>query len=207
MPTVCTVYDQNRNAVGTVDLEERVFGVPLRNHIVHQVVTGYLRNARMGTSAVKNKALVSGGGKKPWRQKGTGRARVGSIRSPLWKGGGSIFGPEPKDYSFSIPKKMRREALKIALSSRAKGGQIVVVDDVHIPEGKTKSFIALTKTMGWTGALIVGEKFHDTVKRAVRNVPNYRVMEWKDLNAYEVLKFPTLVLTRTALAHLSESLS
>lgn len=207
MPIVCTVYDQNKNSVGSIDLTEKVFSVPLRDPVLHQVITGYLKNERSGTSAVKTKGLVSGGGKKPWRQKGTGRARVGSIRSPLWKGGGTIFGPVPKDYYSQIPKKMRREALKIALSSRAKEGKIVVIDDMKLPEGKTKSFVALTKTMGWNGALVVGEKIDGMTKRAVRNVPGYRVMEWKDLNAYDVLKFPTLVFTSTALKHLSENLS
>lgn len=207
MPQTYPVYNQEHSEVGKVVLADSVFAAAPRTHIVHQVMTMYLRNRRAGTSAVKNKALVSGGGKKPWKQKHTGRARAGSIRSPLWKGGGTIFGPQPKDYSGRIPQKMRHEALRIALSDRAREGRLVVVDALSLPDGRTKSFCSLAGRMGWTGALIVGEHLEETVKRAARNVPGFKMVEWGDLSTYDVLKYPTLVLTKSALERLSERLA
>jgi len=207
MAATFPVYDQNHNEVGKVELPDKVFGVESRPHIVHQVVKMYLANQRMGTAAVKNKAKVRGGGKKPWRQKGTGRARSGSIRSPLWKGGGSIFGPQVKDYWSRIPKNMRNESLKVVLTDRADEGNIVVLDSLSIPDGKTRSFNAFINKMELKKALIVVEGLDEKTIRATRNVQGYKVMDWRNLNSYEVLKYPVLVLTKTALSHISERLS
>ncbi len=207
MPGTCPIYDQDHKEVGSVELAAGIFGETPRMHVVHQVVKMFGANQRAGTTAVRNKGRVSGGGKKPWRQKGTGRARAGSIRSPLWKGGGTIFGPQPKEYWTRIPRKMRDEALRIALSSRAREEKIVLLTDLSIPDGKTKSFCALAGKMGWTGALIIGDKIEKTTERAVRNVPGYKVMEWKDINVVDVLKYPLLVMTKNALERLSARLS
>jgi large subunit ribosomal protein L4 len=199
------VMSQGRQKVGEVEVPAAVVAGPVREHLLHAAVQSQLASRRAGTAATKTKGLVSGGGKKPWRQKGTGRARAGSIRSPLWAGGGTIFGPRPRDYSYRMPKTARRAALRAALASRHGEGKLLVVDALTLPEAKTKQMVECLRGLGLEGAsvlIVLGEP-DAAIERAARNLPGVKVLPVGGLNVYDVLAHAHLVMSRAALEHLA----
>ena len=189
------------------EFKEEIFGMKTRPHLLHQTVVMQLNNRRAGTAATKSKGFVRGGGKKPWRQKGTGRARAGSIRSPLWVGGGTIFGPQPKDYSFRMPRKARKEALLSALSLKHRDGKIIVVDKLELEEAKTKLMVKALAELKVTSALIVISQPDEKVERSSRNIPVLKVLRVEGLNVYDLLRYEHLILTEGALKLLGERLA
>lgn len=188
-------------------LKEEIFGVKTRPHLLHQTIVMQLANRRAGTAATKSKGFVSGGGKKPWRQKGTGRARAGSIRSPIWVGGGTIFGPQPRDYSYRLPRTARREALLSALSLKNRDGKIIVVDKLELEEPKTKLIVKALAELKVASALIVLAQADDTIQRAARNLPKTKVLRVEGLNVYDLVLYEHLILTAEALKVLEERLA
>jgi large subunit ribosomal protein L4 len=188
-------------------LDERIFGVNPRPHLLHQAVVMQLRNRRAGTAATKSKGFVRGGGKKPWRQKGTGRARAGSIRSPIWVGGGTIFGPQPRDYSFRMPRKARREALLSALSLKHQEGKLIVLDKLELEEAKTKLVASALAELKVQSALLVVSQSDVKIERAARNLPKIKVLRVEGLNVYDLLRYDHLVLMEDALKLLEERLA
>ena len=187
-------------------LKEEIFGAKTRPHLLHQTVVMQLNNRRAGTAATKSKGWVRGGGKKPWRQKGTGRARAGSIRSPLWIGGGTIFGPQPRDYSFRMPRKARKEALLSALSLKNSDGKIIVVDKLELEEAKTKLMVKALAELKVTSALIVISQPEQKIERSCRNLPGVKVLRVEGLNVYDLVCYQHLILTEGALKLLEERL-
>ncbi len=205
MPQV-EVKDINNNVVGTVSLPESIFGVEVNEGLLHAAVVNYLANQRQGTHATKTRGMVKGGGKKPWRQKHTGRARHGSIRSPLWRGGGVVFGPQPRDYSYKMPKKQKRLALKAALSAKLQDGELIVVESLNIDEPRTKKMVEVLKGLGINGhsVLVVTRDKDENVILSARNIPGVTVMRAQDINTYEVLVHDRVVLTKEALQRIQE---
>jgi len=189
------------------EFKEEIFGMKTRPHLLHQTVVMQLNNRRAGTAATKSKGFVRGGGKKPWRQKGTGRARAGSIRSPLWVGGGTIFGPQPKDYSFRMPRKARREALLSALSLKNRDGKIIVIDRLELEEAKTKLMVKALAELKVASALIVISQPDEKLERSSRNIPALKVLRVEGLNVYDLLRYEHLILTEGALKLLEERLA
>jgi large subunit ribosomal protein L4 len=185
-------------------LKEEIFGVKTRPHLLHAAIVMQLANRRAGTAATKSKGFVRGGGKKPWRQKGTGRARAGSIRSPLWVGGGTIFGPQPRDYSYRMPKKARREALLSALSLKYQDGKIVVVDKLELAEAKTKLMVRALADLNVSSALIVIAQSDEKIERSARNLPKVKVLRVEGLNVYDLVRYEHLILTEDALKRIEE---
>jgi large subunit ribosomal protein L4 len=188
-------------------LNEEIFGARVRPHLLHQAVTMQLNRRRAGTASTKSKGFVRGGGKKPWRQKGTGRARAGSIRSPLWVGGGTIFGPQPRDYSYRLPRKARREALLSALSLKRREGKILVVDKLELAEAKTKLLRQWLESLDIASALIVIPEGDERLERSARNLPKVKVLRIDGLNVYDLLRFERLILTERAVKLLEERLA
>ncbi|MCA9401941.1 MAG: 50S ribosomal protein L4 [Candidatus Omnitrophica bacterium] len=200
-----SVLDKKGNETATIDMPEGIFSGKVKKQLLHQAVVKYLASLRQGNASTKERADVSGGGKKPYRQKGTGRARAGSSRSPLWKGGGVTFGPHPRDFSYTIPKKIKKAALKEALNTKFQSEQIFCIDDLTENLTKTKEFAALMKTLNITGktlALLDGS--HDSAVLVSRNIPNLLNMRSADVNAYDILRSKNLLLTKTALNNLLE---
>lgn len=197
MPVV-DVIDINNNKVGEALLADEIFGVKVKPLVIHEVVKMQLANRRSGTASTKGRSLVSGGGRKPWRQKGTGRARAGSIRSPLWRGGGTVFGPVPRDYFYLVPKKVRRSALKSALTQKLKENKLVVIDAINLEDIKTKKFVALMKTLNINNALII-DKENKNLQLSARNVPNFKVLKPEGLNVFDIMTHEFLVLTKPSL--------
>jgi large subunit ribosomal protein L4 len=188
-------------------LKEEVFGVKTRRHLLHQAIVMQLNNRRAGSAATKSKGRVRGGGKKPWRQKGTGRARAGSTRSPLWVGGGTIFGPQPRDYSFRMPRKARREALRSALSLKNRDGKIIVVDKLQLEQGKTKLMAKALEELKVSSALIVIPQSDEKIERSSRNIPTVKVLRVEGLNVYDLIRYEYLILTAEALRLVEERLA
>ncbi len=188
-------------------LKEEIFGVKTRPHLLHQTIVMQLANRRSGTAATKSKGFVSGGGKKPWRQKGTGRARAGSNRSPIWVGGGTIFGPQPRDYGYRMPRKARREALLSALSLKNRDGKIIVVDKFELEEAKTKLMVKTLADLKVESALIVIAQSDDKVERAGRNLAKVKVLRVEGLNVYDLVRYDHLIFTEEALKVLQERLA
>jgi large subunit ribosomal protein L4 len=199
MPTV-DVFNIHKEKVGEVDLKEEIFGVEVKVHVLHEVVTWQRACRRAGTASTKSRGEVRGGGRKPWRQKGTGRARAGSIRSPLWRGGGIIFGPKPRSYAYGLPKKLRRLALKMALSSKLLSGQLLVWDGYPHTTPKTREFAKVLATFDISKALVVTPEEHTGLKLSARNIPYIQVMLPAGLNVYDILRYDHLVLLSPALA-------
>jgi large subunit ribosomal protein L4 len=199
-------YQQDGMEKGTRDLPSGVFECEINEPVVHQAVLAHLANQRQGTAKAKGRTEVRGGGKKPYRQKGTGRARAGTIRSPIWRGGGVVFGPHPREYRQAMPKKMRRLALCSSLSSKAKSGDIIVVDDLDYTEPKTKKFAGLLKNVDsyHKKVLVVLDKSNPFVVRSARNIVGVRVTLGRMLNAYEVLWAEKIILTQSALQAMEE---
>lgn len=193
-----SVYNLDRQPVGEIELDDAVFGVDIKSHLLHLAVRKQLAARRQGTHAVKGRAEVSGGGRKPFKQKGTGRARQGSTRSPHYRGGGVVFGPEPRNHDFKVNKKEMRAALCSALTTRVKGGEVVVVDDLAFDTPKTKAFKAFLERFEIPDALVVITDASDNVKLASRNLREVTVIPPKGVNVYDVLKRDRLVLTRKA---------
>ena len=204
MPTV-DVLNINGEKVSEMELSENLFGAEINEHVVYQVVKNHLANKRVGTQSAKTRAEVRGGGAKPWRQKGTGRARQGSIRSPQWKGGGVVFAPKPRDYSYTVPKKIRRLALKSVLTDKVNEGNLVVVDDINLTEWKTREFAKMLSALKvGKKALVVTKDNSPEVVRRGRNIKNVKIAFVGTMNVYDILNANTLVLTKDAVAKAEE---
>ena len=201
------VYNVNKEKVGEVDLKEDIFGVEVKPYLLHEVVVWQRACRRTGSASTKTRGEVRGGGRKPWRQKGTGRARVGSTRSPVWKGGGTIFGPRPRSYAYTLPKKVRRAALKMALSSKLASGQLVVLEDYPFNAPKTKEFVQLMKKFALEKVLVIIPEGHKTLELSARNVPYVQVMPTAGLNVYDILRYDHLVLLSPAVAAIEARLT
>jgi large subunit ribosomal protein L4 len=188
-------------------LNEAIFGAKTRAHLLHQTIVMQLANRRAGSAATKSKGFVRGGGKKPWRQKGTGRARSGSIRSPIWVGGGTTFGPQPRDYSDRLPRTARREALLSALSLKNRDGKIIVVDKFELEEAKTKLMVKALAELKVESAVIVIAQTDPKIERSARNLAKIKVLRVEGLNVYDLLRYDHLILTQEALQRLEERLA
>ena len=199
-----TVYNIEGKKVGTLELNDAVFGVEINDHLVHMAVVQQLANKRQGTQSAKTRAEVSGGGRKPWRQKGTGHARQGSTRSPQWKGGGVVFAPKPRDYSFKMNKKEKALAIKSALTSRVNEAKFFVLDDLSFDEIKTKKMKAVLDNLKLEKALVVLDKKDENVLLSARNLPKVRTVVSNSINVYDILKYDTMVLTKGAVAQIEE---
>ncbi|MCQ2082715.1 MAG: 50S ribosomal protein L4 [Lachnospiraceae bacterium] len=199
-----SVYNMEGKEVGTIELKDSVFGVEINEHLVHMAVVQQLANNRQGTQKAKTRSEVSGGGRKPWRQKGTGHARQGSTRSPQWTGGGVVFAPVPRDYSFKLNKKEKRAALKSALTSRVVDGKLIVVDELKFDEIKTKKFQAVMDNLKVSKALVVLGEVDKNVILSARNIPNVNTTQVNSINVYDILKGDTLVLTKDAVSKIEE---
>ena len=199
-----SVYNMEGKEVGTIELNDAVFGVEVNEHLVHMAVVQQLANNRQGTQKAKTRSEVSGGGRKPWRQKGTGHARQGSIRAPQWTGGGVVFAPVPRDYSFKLNKKEKRAALKSALTSRVQENKFIVVDELALNEIKTKMFVEVMNNLKVENALVVLEGENKNVVLSGRNIPSVKVTATNEINTYDVLKYTTLVVTKAAVEKLEE---
>ena len=199
-----SVYNMEGKEVGTIELNDAVFGAPVNEHLVHMAVVQYLANKRQGTQKAKTRSEVSGGGRKPWRQKGTGHARQGSTRAPQWKGGGVVFAPVPRDYSFKLNKKEKRAALKSALTSRVQDNKLIVVDELKFDEIKTKKFKAVMDNLKVNKALVVISDNDEKVVMSARNLPTIMTTQVDTISVYDILKGDTLVLTKDAVAKIEE---
>jgi large subunit ribosomal protein L4 len=201
------IKDKNNSSVGTITLPDAVFSAAAKQGAVHGSIVNYLANQRQGTHATKTKGLVSGGGRKPYKQKGTGRARAGSIRSPLWKGGGTIFGPQPRDYSYNLPRKAKKVALHSALSAKLADGEITVIDGISLDKPRTKDMLAILKNLGLQGktTLIVLPEKNESVILSARNIPGVSVTRVTDLNTYNVAVHTMLLITKQAVEMLAEA--
>ena len=207
MPKVA-VYNMQGNTVGELELNDEIFAAPVNTGLMHQAVVMYLANQRRGTAATKTRAAVSGGGRKPWRQKGTGRARHGSIRSPIWVGGGVTFGPQPRAYRLAMPKKARRQALKSALSSKVAAGSLIVVDELKFDEPKTRRMVEVLNNLQVQGkALVVTVSDGGNVVLSARNIPGVNTIRAQDLNVYAVLNSEQLIMTKEAVEVVEEVLA
>jgi large subunit ribosomal protein L4 len=199
-----TVYNIEGKEVGKLELNDAVFGVEINEHLVHMAVVQQLANKRQGTQSAKTRAEVRGGGRKPWRQKGTGHARHGSIRSPQWRGGGVVFAPKPRDYSFKMNRKEKELAIKSALTSRVNEDKLMVLDQFGFDEIKTKKMKEVLENLKVNKALIVLDKNDDNVTLSARNLPNVRTILSNSINVYDILKYDTLVITKDAVAQIEE---
>ena len=199
-----SVYNMEGAQVGTIELSDSIFAVPVNEHLVHQAVVAQLANKRQGTQKAKTRSEVRGGGRKPWRQKGTGHARQGSTRSPQWTGGGVVFAPTPRDYSFKLNKKEKRAALKSALTSRVVENKFVVVDELKLDEIKTKKFVEVLKNLNVEKALVVLNDMDEKVIASAANIPTVKTTQTNELNVFDVLKYDTVVVTKAAVATIEE---
>ncbi len=199
-----SVYNMEGKEVGKMDLNDAVFGVEVNEHLVHMAVVQQLANNRQGTQKAKTRSEVSGGGRKPWRQKGTGHARQGSTRAPQWTGGGVVFAPTPRDYSFKLNKKEKRAALKSALTSRVEENKFIVVDEMNFDEIKTKKFKAVMDALKVSKALVVVGGDNKNVVLSARNIPSVKTASTATINVYDILKYDTLVITQDAVATITE---
>ena len=207
MPKVA-VYNSANQQVGDIELNDSVFGVEMNAGLVHQAVVMQLASRRLGTHATKTRGLVRGGGRKPWRQKGTGRARSGSTRSPLWVGGGTVFGPQPRSYAFRMPKKQRRLAIKCALSDKVASGDFIVLDDLQFDAPKTKSVVKMLGDFGVDAkSLIITLDENENVELSSRNIPGVKAINTMGLNVYDILNHTKLFITRAAIEKIEEVLA
>ncbi|MFC2740772.1 50S ribosomal protein L4 [uncultured Selenomonas sp.] len=207
MPKVA-VYNSANQQVGDIELNDSVFGVEMNAGLVHQAVVMQLASRRLGTHATKTRGLVRGGGRKPWRQKGTGRARSGSTRSPLWVGGGTVFGPQPRSYAFRMPKKQRRLAIKCALSDKVASGDFIVLDDLQFDVPKTKSVVKMLGDFGVDAkSLIITLDENENVELSSRNIPGVKAINTMGLNVYDILNHTKLFITKAAIEKIEEVLA
>lgn len=198
------VFNKEGEQIGSIDLPDGIFAAPVKPHAVHSVVVAYLANLRQGVKGTKTRAEVRGGGAKPWRQKGTGRARQGSRRSPQWKGGGVVFAPKTRDYSIKINKKIRRIALKSVLSEKLSAEKLLVLEDLELPGIKTKAMREILSRLKIDNALIVMENGNENARLSCRNIPRVKTCGASTINVYNILKYDSLVLTREAVNTISE---
>jgi large subunit ribosomal protein L4 len=207
MPKVA-VYDITGATTGEMELNDNVFGVDVNEALLHQAIVMQLASQRQGTHATKTRGLVRGGGRKPWRQKGTGRARAGSTRSPIWVGGGTVFGPQPRSYAFSMPRKARRAALKSALSSKVQAGELLVLESISFAEPKTKNVVKMLDSLkvDEKALIITGEQI-DNVEKSARNIPGVKAIDASGLNAYDLLYHDKVLITKEAVARIEEVLA
>lgn len=204
MPTV-SIYNMTNEKVGDLELSEKIFGVEMNAPLVHQVVVMQLASRRLGTHSTKTRSMVRGGGRKPWRQKGTGRARAGSRRSPLWRGGGTIFGPHPRSYAFTMPRRQRRLALKCVLSDKVKNGDLIVLDELDFEAPKTKQFVKLLDDFKIEKkALFITSEPKENVQRSANNIQGVKTIGALGLNVYDILYHDKLFLTKDAVAKIEE---
>ncbi len=201
------ILDIENNKVGERGLKEEIFSAPIREHLFYEVVKMQLACRRRGTASTKTRSDVRGGGTKPWRQKGTGRARAGSIRSPLWKGGGVVFGPHPRDYSYSVPKRVRKEALKSALALKQREGALKVIKELSLKEIKTKALLEILKRLEAVNSLIVIEERDERIEKSARNLPYTKVIRAEGLNLYDILRHDKLLLTEASLEKIERALA
>ncbi len=199
-----SVYNMEGKEVGTMELNDAVFGVEINDHLVHLAVVRQLANNRQGTQKAKTRSEVSGGGRKPWRQKGTGHARQGSTRSPQWTGGGVVFAPVPRDYSIKMNKKERRLALKSALTSRVQENKLIVLEDLTLDEAKTKAMQTVLNNLNVSKALVVLNEENKNVVLSTRNIPDVVTAYTNTINVFDILKYNTLILTKSAVASIDE---
>lgn len=205
MPTV-DVYNVNRDVVGQLELRDDIFGVPVKTHVLHEVVLYQLAKRRAGTVKTKGRSDVSGGGKKPWRQKGTGRARSGTSRSPVWRGGGTIHGPLPRSYDMRVPKKVRKLALKMALTQKILDSEMTILDQLQLERIKTKDFAAILTKFELGKTLVVLPEEDIVVEKSARNLPEVKVLRSEGLNVYDLLNYHNVVLTRECVGKIEEKL-
>lgn len=206
MSPVLDILNIQNEKVGEISLEEAVFDAPVRPHLLHEVVVMQLRCRRRGTASTKGRSKVSGGGRKPWRQKGTGRARAGTIRSPLWRHGGIVFGPKPRDYFYLAPKAVRKAAMRSALSAKLKEGNLIVLDRLELERPNTKTFKRILNSLGIPGkALFVLSDKNETVELSARNLPKVKILPVRGLNVYDLLLYEKLILTQEAIPLIQEA--
>ena len=199
-----SVYNMEGSVVGSLELNDKVFAAPINEHLVHMAVVSQLANKRQGTQSAKTRSEVSGGGKKPWRQKGTGHARQGSTRAPQWTGGGVVFAPKPRDYSIKMNKKEKAAAIRSALTSRVNENKFYVLDELKLDEIKTKKMVAVLNNLNVNKALVVTAEKDDNVVISSRNIPTVRAAFTSTINVYDILKYDTVVITKDAVAKLEE---
>ena len=205
--SVADIYNMNGEKVSETDLPDEIFDVPIKQHVLHEVVRMQMNNKRSGTAATKGRSRVRGGGQKPYRQKGTGRARAGTRRSPLWRGGGVVFGPSPRSYSYKVPKKVRRQALKMALTSKLQNNVLVVVDRLEFETVKTRRFVEVMEALKIRDTLIVTDHKIESLELSSRNVPYVKVLRSEGLNVYDVLRFKNLILLEPSVKQITERLA
>ena len=198
------VYNIEGKEVGKIDLSDAVFGVEVNEHLVHMAVVSQLANNRQGTQKAKTRSEVSGGGRKPWRQKGTGHARQGSTRAPQWTGGGVVFAPVPRDYSFKMNKREKRAALKSALTSRVEENKFIVIDEINFEEAKTKNFANILKNLDVSKALVVLEDDNKNAELSARNIADVKTAKTNTINVYDILKYNTVITTKAVVAKIEE---
>lgn len=202
------IIDQNNKSLGKTDLPDDIFAVDVKKGLLHEVVYNHLANKRQGTASTRTRGMVSGGGKKPYKQKGTGRARAGSNRSPLWKGGGTVFGPHPRDYSYKLPKKAKWSALSSALSAKHADGEVIIIDNISIAEPKTKVVKGLLDKLGLkNNVLIIVPEKNDALELASRNIPKVNVARVTELNVYSILSHEKLLISKDAIEKMKEAYS
>jgi len=206
-PVTVPVLSPRNEPTGEITLPAELFSAPVRRHLLWETVNMQRANRRAGTHATKTRAFVRGGGKKPWKQKGTGRARAGSIRSPLWVGGATVFGPQPRDYSYRMPASARRTALCSALSAKTRDGQLVVLDKIELEAPKTKLMVQFIAALGMKSVLFVLPEKNEGIERAARNIPNVKVLRVEGANVYDILRYDKLVLTPASVEALQRRLS
>ena len=199
-----SVYNIEGKEVGKIDLSDAVFGVEVNEHLVHMAVVSQLANNRQGTQKAKTRSEVSGGGRKPWRQKGTGHARQGSTRAPQWTGGGVVFAPVPRDYSFKMNKREKRAALKSALTSRVEENKFIVIDEINFKEAKTKNFANILKSLDVSKALVVLEDDNKNAELSARNIADIKTAKTNTINVYDILKYNTVITTKAVVAKIEE---
>ncbi len=205
MPTV-DIYSIDRTIIGQLELSDNVFAVPVKPQVMHEVVLYQLAKRRAGTVQTKGRSDVAGGGKKPWRQKGTGRARAGTSRSPVWRGGGTIHGPHPRSYEMRVPKKVRRLALKMALSQKLLDQELTVLDKLEMERIRTKDFVAVLSRLDLRKTLVVLPHRDETVEKSARNIPNVKVLRSEGLNVYDLLDYHNVLLTQECIGKIEETL-
>ena len=203
MPTV-GVFNKEGNKVSDMELSESVFGVEVNEYALHQVVVALLANKRQGTQSTKTRSEVRGGGAKPWRQKGTGRARQGSIRAPQWIKGGIVFAPKPRDYRTSVPKSMRKVAMKSALTSKVQENQMIILDTLNFEAPKTKNIVEMLKALEANKALIITAESNEVVYKSARNIQGISIIPANNINVYDLLKYEKLIITKDAVSKIEE---
>jgi len=203
---VCDVVNTSADKVGEIEVSDLLFGVEVNPGVLHEVVCMQRANRRSGNASTKTRGEVRGGGAKPWRQKGTGRARAGTKNSPIWRGGGVTFGPKPRDYSYKLPKKVRRLALRMALSARMDEGSLVIVDQFNMEAPKTSEFVGIMKNFDFSNCLVVTDAANANVQLSARNAVGYKVLPVAGLNVYDILKYPKLMLMQSSLEQLEARL-